>query len=739
MFAAVLTVGVLAFYGVSASEQALFAAYAVLGLAFPGVLLVRALYGGGRTLAEEVALGLALGYAVELFAYLAARALGFPLLVLAWPVTVYALFLSVPRLRRHFRGGARLVRAPVWSSWSLALLFAYLLLWSAASFFRTHALTWPGLGTASVDMPFHLALAGELKHHVPPMTPMVAGEPLFYHWFVYAHLASASWVTGLEPLVLLFRLAMLPMLAAFVVLCAMTGRRVTGSCAGGALAAAATVFVAVPSLYLGSNGAFTWGGVADLAWTSPTQTFGSLMFAPILLLLVDLLEHRRRDARRWLLLGIFLVAVTGAKATYLPLAGAGLVVVAAAETVRRRRPSWPVLAALGMTAACFLYAQLVLFGRGSQATTVSPLSYMRTSWQELTGLGVGAEPPPASVLGITLVYLLCWGVTWCGALGLLSRPRLLVRPATALMLGVGAAGLGTMFLLGHPARSQLFFLWGAYPCLATVTVYGVVVLLRRARVSRGAVVSAVCAGVLAAYLVPVLCGVGVPLRPGQPDTLLYRPYVALLAVAVPVVAFLVVRRGAVRALALVVAACAALGLPADLHARVLSTVGDLVGVGDGVSPTAGAAAPQAVPSGAAETGRWLRANSDPGDLLATNAHCLWTDGPRCDSRHFWLSALSERRVLVEGWMYTATNLARWRPGLAPEHLPFWDEERIRLNDTAFRAPSADVIRRLRDVYGVRWLVEEARSGANPGIGDFARLRFRSGDYAVYRIPDDSLT
>ncbi len=92
------------------------------------------------------------------------------------------------------------------------------------TFFRHTPLTWPGMASVNVDLPYHLALVGELRHHVPPATPMVAGEPLLYHWFVYAHFAAASWITGVEPLVLLFRLGMLPVLAALVVLLGMVAR-----------------------------------------------------------------------------------------------------------------------------------------------------------------------------------------------------------------------------------------------------------------------------------------------------------------------------------------------------------------------------------------------------------------------------------------------------------------------------------------------------------------------------------
>ncbi|MEU4533864.1 hypothetical protein AB0G15_03250 [Streptosporangium sp. NPDC023825] len=804
MFAIAVVVTVLSFYGVSAVDMAFFGGYLALGLALPGLLLLRALYRRARRLArvEEVALGLALGYAVEVLVYVAARAAGSPSLVAAWPLATYVAFAAAPRLRRHWKGVARPC-APAWYSWSLALLVAYVAAWSSFTFFRTTPLTWPGIGTSLFDMPYHLALVGELRHHVPPTVPVVAGEPLLYHWFVYAHLAAASWTTGVEPLVLLFRLGMLPMLVAFVVLVGAIGHRVTGSRAGALLSIGGTIFVAVPSLYANANGLFTWTGVQHSAWESPTQTFGALLFAPVVLLLLDLLERRRRarGAGGWLLVGVFLVAVMGAKATYLPMLVAGLVAVAAVEVCVRRRSPRPALAALGMAAACLGYAQFVLFGGARQATIVDPLSLMRRTWGELTGLGENAAPSPASLAGITLLYALCWAVTWCGVAGLLRRPRLLTRPGVVLMLGVGAAGVGAVVLLGGPAMNQGYFLQGAYPYLAVAAACGFLVVARGERASVLATACAAGAGVAVAHLVRTLSGVEVPLPPGEPETALYRPYLALSALAVAVAVVLVATRRRFRGWALVIALVTAVGPLSAWHARALLIVRG--GGEGGVYRVSRPAAPQ-VPPGALDAGRWLRAHSGPGDLVATNAHCAWGRREPCDSRHFWLSALSERRVLVEGWAYTASNLDRWRPGEPMTGLPFWDGERIRLNDEVFREPSAASVRLLRERYGVRWLLAEesgpgpapepgepgesgrigesgkagepgesgrigepgkpgksgksgesgrigepgkpgklgetAKSGESgePGeIGDFADLRFRAGDYAVYRIPDPS--
>ncbi len=721
-------VAVLLRYDVAPRDLLAFTAYLLLCLALPGVLLVRALWPARRTAAEEIALGLALGYAVEVLVYIAARAAGHPLSVLAWPAATYALFLGVPRLRRHWRRPQRRP-APLWWSWALALVMFYLLALGVLTFLGKNAIAWPAMATSYIDMPYHLALVGELRAHMPPTVPAVAGEPLFYHWFVYAHLAAAGWVTGIDPVVLLFRLGMPPMMAAITVLFGMVGRRVTGSYAGSLVALAGTVLMTAPNLYHGVNvGTLTWRGFQS--WTGPSQTFGALLFAPVVLLAIDLSAARRRDPLRMLVFCVFVLAVMGAKATYLPPFAFGLALVAGVRLVTRR-PRGPVLAMLGVTAICWAYAQFVLFGGARQAMIVAPLSLLERAWGELTGRP-GAAVPVGSLLGITVVYLLCLAVTWCGALGLLARPRLLLRPAVMLLLGMGVACVGAALVFGHPHLGQLYFFGAGYPYLMMVAAYGLVTVVRRAAVTPRTVGYAVVAGVGGACLVWALCGVRTPLPPGGPEGLLYLPYAVLAAAAGAAAVVVVLTRRGVRAWAVVLVAFAAAGWPAAWSARVLSTL-------DRTPPGATSAEvapvePGAVPDGFMTAARWLRAHSSPGDLVATNVHCRWGHGHPCDSRQFWVSALAERRVLVEGWTYTGTNMSRWRPGELPELLPFWDGERLRANDAAFTAPSRTTTGLLRDRYGVRWLLADERyASRRPGLGAVAELRFRSGDCAVYHL------
>ncbi|MET7460685.1 hypothetical protein [Nonomuraea sp. NPDC005501] len=728
-----LSVALLARHGVRLADVTVFGGYLVFCLGLPGTLLVRAACARARTRAEEAALGLALGYAAELACYLPARAFGVPLLVLAWPAVTYGAFLAVPRLRRYWRAGPRMVVAPTWWAWWLALVVSGVVIWSAVTFFASQRLGWPVLGKSYPDLPFHLALVGELRYHVPPTVPMVAGEPLVYHWFVHAHLAAASHVTGVEPVVLLYRLGPLPMMAALAVLLAMTARRLLRSWPGAAVAVTLALFVLAPVLYMGpAMGAFDWSSAQS--WLSPSQTFGALLFAPVVLLVADLLE-RRRPAGEWLLLAVFLLAVMGAKATYLPLLAAGLVAVAAVEAIGRRRVPRRVLPVLGMTVTCLVFAQVVLFGGARQGMVVDPLSLSRITWAELTGADAETAAPVASVLGVTMLCVLGGVVAWSGVLGLLSRPRLLLRPWVVLVLAMAVAGAGMALLFAQPGRSQVYFLQGACPYLAMAAVHGLLVVTRRAGLSARDVVRAAGAGAVIALLVRALCGVTVPLEPGRSEGALYLPYLALVAtVATAATVLAALRWNPLRISAVTLVIVTAAGTPGAWSAHVLPWADPAPS-----SPTRqaarSAARPRPVPAGLVGAARWLRSRSAPSDLVATGMHCRVRGGGMCDHRAAWVAALTERRVLVEGWTYTARNLDRWRPGEVAWRRRFWDRDRLRVNDAVFEAPSAASVAALRDRYGVRWLLaDERRAGRGAALGRHAVLRHRSGDFSVYEIP-----
>jgi hypothetical protein len=141
-----------------------------------------------------------------------------------------------------------------------------------------------------------------------------------------------------------------------------------------------------------------------------------------------------------------------------------------------------------------------------------------------------------------------------------------------------------------------------------------------------------------------------------------------------------------------------------------------------------------LPPDGAEAARWLRDNSAPDDLVATNLHCLPDDDPdRCDARHFWVSAYAERRVLVEGWAYTESAFrTALKLGVSDRTVPFWDPALLAANDLAFTSPSNGVAE-LRDRYHVEWLFADLRQSDASGLAAVASERYRSGPYAVFEV------
>ncbi|WP_433172119.1 hypothetical protein [Actinoallomurus sp. CA-150999] len=707
-------------------ETAFFGAFIALGSTVPGLLLWRAFRGGARFVAEEVAAGTVLGQAITVLVYTAARWAGHPLFVLAWPVATVIAFLAVPALRRHWRRTGPIRQVPAVCSWALAALVGFVVLSIGSAFCRQHGLVWPGYATPYIDMPYHLGLIGELKHHMPPEAPSVAGEPLFYHWFVYADMAATSWVTGIEPQTLLYRLFMLPILATSLVLLFAAARRLTDRWWPGMVALAISCLAWAPSVY-------SWGpslGVDllvrdDVPWRSPTQGFGAMIFAPVILLLIDLLRRPRSGAGPWTLFVILLMGVMGAKATFLPMLIVGLLIVLAGTVIARRRLHRPALVALLTTVPALLIAQLVLFGGTSDGVVLHPGSIFGTvaeaaAWR--------SDPPQALLAVAALVSILGRVFVWGGAFCLALRRRALCDPPILLLLGISAAGIAVATILRFPGNSQLFFLSGVMPCMSLASVYGLTAVIPEGLGRRSGILllGAAAGGVAAVLAVRGLAG---NTRPTAGDAVprILGPFLALMVIGVGCVLVLVLagrRRPGLRSLSPVVALAfvAGLILPATLlHVRQLWH-------GTPRDPTTAT-----MGAGTLEAGRWLRDHSRPDDLVATNAVCAAGNG--CDDRRFAVSAYTERRVLVESWRFSARSHAEGvRRHIPDESVPFWDPRRLMDNEAVFHQPSLETVRRLRRTYGVRWLfVDRGFDRPAPGLERFARLRYVAGQCAVYEI------
>ncbi|GAA3298201.1 hypothetical protein Dvina_52365 [Dactylosporangium vinaceum] len=715
---------VLWFYRVPPATTALFVTYLALGVTLPGTLWWRLGRGRREWLVADLAAGLVVGYIGEVFCYVVARLLGAPLLVLVFPLATVAVFALVPRWRSYFRAAPDPDRPSVPAQLALTALAGLTLVWSV-KFFRVYGLRYPANASPDTDSPFHLALLGEAKHHMPMTIPWIQGEPLLYHWFVYPEMAATSWVTGIEPNVLLLRLSMLPMLMGFTVLVALLGRRVIGAWWPGVAASAVTLLVLAPNPYQWQLNAFyrdlAFSGFDDgaylrqTAWTGPTQTFGALLFVPVMLVLVDLLRGSRRQ---WALFAVLLAGVTGGKATYLPLLAAGLGLLIVVRRLHR-----VALIALGATVVAFLTGMLLLFGASSQGTRLAPLTDVATGGIGVTtGFSAGREP--WKLLVLALLTVLCWAAMWAG-IALLRRPS----PELVVMLGIGIAGAAATMLLGQDGDSQRYFLESARPYLCVAAVAGL------ARLGGRTLIAWAVVGVVAIQGVQTLGRNAIPKHASVLD--LAAPYALLLLVLGS--CWLIGKyagskypplRNKYFGHIMIFGLLLGFGVNTSVqHFLLIASESRQSGFRDVVR------SPRYVSAGTLEAGHWLRDHSSPDDLVATNAHCLMFQG-ECSNLHFSMTAYSERRMLVEGWGFATTaHEEAARLGTWVGAVPYWKPAVLADNDAVFAAPTPANVDVLRNRYRVRWLfVDETQSSVSPRLADFAEFRYRSGVCVVYELP-----
>jgi hypothetical protein len=728
------TLVVLAAYGTPILDVAVFGLYVVLGIALPGMLWVRLLRGQAAHLSEDMALGLAIGYCVEMAAYMIARAAGVPLLFLLWPALTLVAFVAVPSLRQCWRGSGE--RAPGWWSWSLALMLGYVLVYSAGTFFAQHHLT--GSDTPYVDMPYHLALIGELRHHVPPSIPYVSGVPLAYHWFYYAEAAATSWATGIEPATLLYRLSGLPFFAGFVLMTAHAARRLTGGWWTGPVAVAVALFGVVAAPYRWAGAPVFHTQSLGATWISPTHLFGLVLFAAVILVLIDLLTPDRRWSRgQWLLLALLVGGIAGAKASLVPMLVAGLVVVIGGVAITRRQLLRPAAVALLMAGIALVLAVLVLF-RGNTGGLVIGLDSLRSLPLVALAGGGHASGTRGVVLAVggLVTALVLWSFLWAGAYGLLVRRMgSIADPRILLLLGICASALGAVIVFSYPGQSQVYYLRGAAGAFGLLTAAGIAAIIPARARDAGLIWAVVTMAIVGAGAVLIIRAFGPAEAPTLADVGLRGVMVGILLPILALVGVVAVSYVLITRLAgqrsgrreatgiLLVALMIGFSLP-SVAALLASPV------------TLPRESLETIPPEAISASRWLRDNSAPSDLVATNLHCLpqRRTGTACDARHFWVSAYSERHVLVEGWAYTVPAFA-----YAIEHrvsdrtVPFWDQTALAANDAAFAVPSGPALATLRDTYGVRWLFADLSQGASEALGDVADLRHRDGPFAVYEL------
>lgn len=719
-------VAILLHAGTPVLEIVRYFAYAI-GVVVPGTLVYRSLRGAAHTLVEDVAMGAAVGLVLELAAWAAFSLLDIRSFAGLWPVAVVALFL-LPGLRRHF-----VVRPPqrpsiAWS-WTLSAIVVGWTWYLAAVFLDRNPIIPPNDSTRQyLDLAYQLSLAGEARNHFPLTLPQVAGEPLYYHWFAYAHMAMANLVAGVDLAAVSLRFAVPALCALGIVLTAVGGWRLSGRPWAGI--AAAALFFTIGEVNFTHPVTMPFGTQATFViWHGLSMIYSWVLLLALILVVGQILVAPARAPQLagagaaagsggwWALAALLLFASSGAKASSLPVVLGALAFTALVLLIFRRRIPWRVVILIGMALAAQFFAIAVLYHFQTYATTIEPFASLDV---------YGASTSPWLFAAVLAAFLVNMEIRQAGIIPLLwyrlhpkHRPH---RPAEhgveALLVGGALAGIGAYLLLRQLSDGQQYFARAGFAFGVLASGWGYAEAVERAELSRRGKINlaAYAAAVAIVVIAAELLFAGSPMNAGPA----WDPIRPLLAWT------LVIAIGCV-----IGALLWKLFGKKGVGGLVLLTTVLVVGVPglvmDGYksvrSPNGGAYYNVPMPRYRVLAARWVRDHSRPDDVIATNVHCQpvsYLSG--CDARMFWLSAYAERRVLIEGWMFA--------PRVAGVQGPFWDPALFQLNEQAIAEPTAQRLAALRDK-GVRWLVVEGEPA--PQLAGLADLRHREGIISVYEI------
>jgi hypothetical protein len=730
--------------GTPTADIARYAAYWCFGVTLPGLLVARAAVGTRGNWPQDLAIGAVTGLGLELVCFALWSLLGLQQQLWVWPLILVLIFVAVPRLRRHWRISSPKPLPALWSWGVASAIVACTLMVRQAAF---PAPLPPAGGFYDQDVVWHLSLVHELTRSFPPQVPQMAGELLRYHWFSHMHMAAAHLVSGAPIATVVLRLWILPLLAVTALIAASLAMELSNRWWSGPLAAWCVI------VFTGTSLLPLTGEAGVIFPTSPSQVYLLPIVLGIVFLIVRAVRGFRLGVAGWAVLVLLLVTAAGAKPSAMPLVLAGALVASFALLVLRRRQWRAALSVVAIVAVILPVSILAVAGSdGGSKIRLFDFVEWNPIYHSLTGAGFHPASGPVLpegvhdlstrslvILGILLLVPLVQNVGRLVPFAWLGSKRLRKDPAAWFIAGFVVVGWVVYLVLAHPAYSQAYFLRLANPVASVFGVWALVAAVPPAEKSGRRVVAVLASGTLIGAGVVALARSLTPTLFGHLNDLTVvlasvRTPLAVVGVAVVIglLAWALARRklpglrgwGSALALAALVLGGPAEGAIHGFNRDRLSLIAK-------PSPKGVSTLPEMsgfqISSGAAAVMAWVDQHTANDAVVATNRHCvIGRERPSCQAIAFWVSGLGGRRTVLEGWGYSSA--AKWVS--APTPFP----ERLAVNDAVFTHPSAATIDRLRQRYGVSWLVADKSAG--PVSSELARLalpRFSSGKVTVYEL------
>ncbi|MBI5381384.1 MAG: hypothetical protein HZA31_05745 [Opitutae bacterium] len=335
---------------------------------------------------SAIAIGIPAGYALEILSFLTLSALDARQVYFVLPAIWTSLGFVLMARRREGLVRLELPVERAGVALALSLLVLVTVLTAASQMFSESPLNEgrPAVGLFH-DWVYLLSRAATIKNHWPLEDPSLAGEPLQYHYFMLVHTAAASWVTGTEISLVFLRLVVVPFGIVIVFQAYTLGHRLTQQAWGGVLAALLTLMAGEVSLSADYMDPTYLGLFVRWLFQSPTFFFGMVFFGALLVAVQTCIELPRCTWRHYLLLALLAGAGTGAKGTVLPPLLISLGILIGWQWLRHQQMPRRLLAIVSCLAATFVvvYA-LTMAGWGSGDAVIAPFQTLQVSrfWRE---------------------------------------------------------------------------------------------------------------------------------------------------------------------------------------------------------------------------------------------------------------------------------------------------------------------------------------------------------------------
>lgn len=365
------------------------AAYAVyfgLQVVLPGVVLVALIRGKPLTWTQAIALAVPTGFGVEVLSFLGLSALGMRSWVAALPFLWGALGVLWWRSRGIAPLSWRVTRKHAGIAATLSFVFLCTVVAATSQMFAESPLV-SGLPQRPIfhDWVYLVSRAAAIKQHWPIEDPSLAGTPLHYHYFMLVHVAAASWSSGTELTLLMLRLTIVPLGGVLVVQAYVLGRMLSRRVWGGL--AAAGLVICASGMTFQSN--YNRTDFLDLfmrwVYVSPTFFFGIIFFGALMILVAEASEARRVRWRMLAWMALLSASGAGAKGTVVPVLLAGMGLWALWRWYKEKRLPWRLVGIATALAVPFTFVYvnaMSQWGTGDAEITPFRIYQITAFWHD---------------------------------------------------------------------------------------------------------------------------------------------------------------------------------------------------------------------------------------------------------------------------------------------------------------------------------------------------------------------